>query len=181
MHYDKEALKKVLVWPGKSFEELVDVLHKLQTYKLLDSKTNNKRVLSQLKIGKVFPITKSFFRAIAQMPPEFFSKSVPHILEGKVTLKDVVKASEKWKHRVETYKEICKMSGYSSEFLRDNSDKFSDSVLDSFEGAITGDSPNIQGKALEEYCKSVFEGERQEPRILFFKVSSFEEGFEKQT
>ena len=139
------------MWPDDDFDSLVNVLNKYQLFQLLDSKSNDTRVLSRLKFGKYFPLLKTFFQKISMVPPSYFSRHVQSIIDKKVSLKTVVENAEMEMQRYGTYKEILKLAGYSNKRVEDNIDKFGKEVLDSFEGAVTGVGGNEKGRVLEEY------------------------------
>ena len=103
----------MLSWPDQDFDSIVDVLSKFQMFQLLDSKSKDSRILSQLKFGKHFPLSKTFFQKISNLRPAYFSLHVQKILDKKVSLKTVVDNSEREMKRYDTYKEVLKLAGYS--------------------------------------------------------------------
>ena len=175
---DKEALKRLLQWPQRDFDELVNILNKYQLFQLADSRTTSKSVMSKLKLGSFFPLRKTFFHQISKIPPDFFQKNVNDLIEKKITLKSVAERAEVHVKRSKTYNEVVKLSGYSKDLLEKNSESFSGEKLDSFEGAVTGEDQNGKGEALSKYCKEVFKGKTEKPKILFCELKSASESFD---
>jgi len=129
--------------------------------------------------GSVIAIPHVLFKNLSKIDAEYFKDNANQVIEKKKSLKKLADDYNKAVLRKMTEKAILEISGCNS--MKDLQEvypgRFSDEVMDGFEGAVTGKKPNDVGDALQDYFKSVCEGETEENAAkVLFKESSLDDG-----
>eukprot|EP00092_Neocalanus_flemingeri_P108693 GFUD01139602.1.p1 GENE.GFUD01139602.1~~GFUD01139602.1.p1 ORF type:complete len:825 (+),score=170.44 GFUD01139602.1:57-2531(+) len=160
------ALKKLSSWKPESFLTLISVLKQFEIYETADCKDMMSRNNGKLMRGEKLAVSKLMFKGISKCDQDYFKANSDKILNKKLSLKSLLDNVGKDLGKKKTIKNISALTNFQSvEKLRVQCPgKFDDDVIEKFVGAeIQGQAANLQGKLLENYCKSVLSNEMLEP------------------
>jgi hypothetical protein len=129
----KTALRCICKWPMDCLQHLSKIIVKYECYQTLDTDTNmmqrcNKKLMEGIKLE--MPI--GLFKEVARFPHEFLRENVDSILDGKMSIKLLVKEYTSTEERKKKVAKIEEVSGYQSivSLRNEYPEKFTDVIVD---------------------------------------------------
>ena len=153
-------LRKILNWPQNILQMLIMVLKLYEKYQTVD--TIGKRVAEKIKRGEKLKLTKDMFKKLSSCHPNFFEANYQAVLEGGISLKNLLIESEKAEQILKTKSLFAREADYESfESLHlKYPTKLTEDIVESFAGAIiTGKNKNLKGQMLKNYVEKMMRPE----------------------
>ena len=176
-HDELTALRKFSAWPMECLSLLTEILKMFQTLQTLDGKVIGKRKTREITSGSIVAVPSILLKKIRKVDVEYFKENASLVIEKQISLKQLAENFSKTVIRNQTAKAVLEMSGSPS--MKDIQElypgKFDNSVLDIYEGALLGETPNIKGESLQEYCRDVFDNKDIGPKARFTNVNTLSE------